>query len=377
MEVTSDSGAPTDSGDISSEASSMEDQKVCAICKVPVVSHIGKTGPGRCLGGAFTIAFRTLLETVSKLERELSEERAEARDREVRLQGRIRSLCEELRKEQDAVESLSKQIERMDKRIEEHESFVRQPSVKRKRKKKDCDDKPQLEMDRNVALGKRSSTVRDSCGLSRSNDWSEAPVGLSDGETDAISSDTTWSCSKDSTVRDQRSYANDQQHRLTKHDTHMQAHQEAEKNLYQQTANRTKRPDYSGWDSDSEDSLWELVTKEKPKQKRAVLYIGRLSNEISEEKLLDFIRRRADAVGQDPPKIFNVKVFKKVAEEGEVDAVCGARVTVGERAANSLLRYSFWPGKVYARAWNFDRKDDLEAAGSSNKTAVALQIKTL
>ena len=284
---------------------------------------------------------------------------------------------EELRKEQDAVESLSQQIERMDKRIEEHESFVRQPSVKRKRKKKDCDDKPQLEMDRNVALGKRGSTVRDSCGLSRSNDWSESPVGLSDGETDAISSDMTWSCSKDSTVRDQRSYANDQQHRLTKHDTHMQAHQEAEKNLYQQTANRTKRPDYSGWDSDSEDSLWELVTKEKPKQKRAVLYIGRLSNEISEEKLLDFIRRRADAVGQDPPKIFNVKVFKKVAEEGEVDAVCGARVTVGECTADSLLRYSFWPGKVYARAWNFDRKDDLEAAGSSNKTAVALQIKTL
>ena len=93
--------------------------------------------------------------------------------------------------------------------------------------------------------------------------------------------------------------------------------------------------------------------------------------------MLDFIRRRADAVGQDPPKIFNVKVFKKVTEEGEVDAVCGARVTVGVRAADSLLRYSFWPGKVYAQAWNFDRKDDLEAAGSSHKTAVALQIKTL
>ena len=89
MEATSDSGAPTDSGDISSEASSMEDQKVCAICKVPVVSHIGKTGPGRCLGGAFTIAFRTLLETVSKLERELLEERAEARDREVRLRAKL------------------------------------------------------------------------------------------------------------------------------------------------------------------------------------------------------------------------------------------------------------------------------------------------
>ena len=170
MVAPSDSGAPTDSGDIFSETSSLEKQKVCAICQVPVVSHIGKTGPGRCLGGALTIAFRTLLETVSKLEREQSEEQAEARDREVRLQDRIRSLCEELRKGQDAVESLSQQIERMDKRIEEHESFVRQPSVKRKRKKKDCDDKPQLEMDRNVALGKRGSAVSGSCSLSQSND---------------------------------------------------------------------------------------------------------------------------------------------------------------------------------------------------------------
>ena len=49
-----------------------------------------------------------------------------------------------------------------------------------------------------MALGKRGSAVSVSCDLSRSNDWSEAPVGLSDGDTDAISSDRAWSCSKDS-----------------------------------------------------------------------------------------------------------------------------------------------------------------------------------
>ena len=98
MEATSDSGAPTVSADFSSETSSLEDQKVCAICKVPVTSHIGKTGPGRCLGGAFMIAFRTLLETVSKLERELSEERAEGRAREVPLQGRIKNKNETRKK---------------------------------------------------------------------------------------------------------------------------------------------------------------------------------------------------------------------------------------------------------------------------------------
>ena len=133
-----------------------------------------------------------------------------------------------MRKEQDAVESLAQQIERMDKRFEKYESSVRQPSGKRKRKKKDCEDnKPQVEMDGHVALGKRDSAVSISCDLSQTNDWSEAPVGLSDGETDAISSDMTWSCSKDSTARHQRSYANDQQHRLTKRGTRMQARQEA------------------------------------------------------------------------------------------------------------------------------------------------------
>ena len=133
-----------------------------------------------------------------------------------------------------------------------------------KRKKKDCDDKPQVEMDGNVALGKRGSAVSVSCDLSRSNDWSEAPVGLSDGETDAISSDKAWSCSKDSRVRDQRSYQNVLRHGPTQCGTHTQDHQEAEK---EQTTNGTKRPDFSGWDLDPEDSLWELVTKENPNKK--------------------------------------------------------------------------------------------------------------
>ena len=65
---------------------------------------------------------------------------------------------------------------------------------------------------------------------------------------------------------------------------------------------------------------------------------------------------------------FQCQIFKKVAEEGYVDAVRGARLIAGERAADSLLRYSFWPGKVYARAWNFERKDQhLEVAGYSKK----------
>ena len=106
-------------------------------------------------------------------------------------------------------------------------------------------------MDGNVALGKRVSV---SCDLSRSNDWSKAPVGLSDGETDAISADKAWSCSKDRTVRDQRSYQNVLRHGPTQRGTHTQDHQAAEK---EQTANRKKKhPDFSGWDSNSEGSLW-------------------------------------------------------------------------------------------------------------------------
>ena len=40
-------------------------EKLCGVCKVPISTHVGKPGVGKCLGGAFTKAFETLVNTVA------------------------------------------------------------------------------------------------------------------------------------------------------------------------------------------------------------------------------------------------------------------------------------------------------------------------
>ena len=65
------------------------DEKLCNVCKVPVTNHVGKSGVGKCFGGAFTKAFDSLFKAVKDLTMELQAERAEARDREQRLKTKI------------------------------------------------------------------------------------------------------------------------------------------------------------------------------------------------------------------------------------------------------------------------------------------------
>ena len=67
-----------------------------------------------------------------------------------------------------------------------------------------------------------------------------------------------------------------------------------------QYAQRERRPTTTlprlpGWETDDDDSLWELVSNKKPGQKRAVLYIGGLSPSTSEDKLIDFAKKRAQS----------------------------------------------------------------------------------
>ena len=78
-------------------------EKLCGVCKVPVSIHVGKPGVGKCLGGAFTKAFETLVKTVQGISAELQTERSEAKkereeakDREVRLNMQLRELRNEV-----------------------------------------------------------------------------------------------------------------------------------------------------------------------------------------------------------------------------------------------------------------------------------------
>ena len=65
------------------------DEKLSNVRKVPLTCHVGKSGVGKCFGGAFTKAFISLFKAVKDLRIELRAERAEARDREQPLKTKI------------------------------------------------------------------------------------------------------------------------------------------------------------------------------------------------------------------------------------------------------------------------------------------------
>ena len=108
-------------------------------------------------------------------------------------------------------------------------------------------------------------------------------------------------------------------------------------------ARRTTPP---AWESD--DDSWAFVTKKKPTVKKAVLYVGNLGTETTEEGVQEFVLRRAEKKGEKAPKVFNVKIFEPKSETRS------ARLTVAEGDAALLRSPNFWPRPIYARLWNFD-----------------------
>ena len=82
--------------------------------------------------------------------------------------------------------------------------------------------------------------------------------------------------------------------------------------------------------------------------KKAVLYVGNLGTETTEEGVQEFVSRRAEKKGEKAPKVFNVKIFEPKSETRS------ARLTVAEGDAALLRSPNFWPRPIYARLWNFD-----------------------
>ena len=83
----------------------------------------------------------------------------------------------------------------------------------------------------------------------------------------------------------------------------------------------------------SDDESWSLISKQKPGPKRSVLYIGNLSPETTEERLVNFIQARSTAVGVKPPNIINARMFEP--REGR-DRI-GARLTVA--SSDMMLKF--------------------------------------
>ena len=107
--------------------------------------------------------------------------------------------------------------------------------------------------------------------------------------------------------------------------------------------------------TDDED-LWQLVTNEKPPphrtEKRKDLFIGNLTPGTTDEKLAEYIQRRAKKAKRDV-----TLHFVTVAPEDESHELLRARASVNESEADLLLSRSFWPRGIYARPWRFKEQE--------------------
>jgi len=104
------------------------------------------------------------------------------------------------------------------------------------------------------------------------------------------------------------------------------------------------------------DAEWEDVCAPR----KAVLYIGGLSREVTEEKLKTVIVKKSKK---------EIKIYScYVTGPSKGYTTSYARITVDAKSANVLLARSFWQGRAHCRKWRFAKSGDKEDAPGSPNT---------
>jgi len=94
----------------------------------------------------------------------------------------------------------------------------------------------------------------------------------------------------------------------------------------------------------AEDKEWQIVSKQPPKPKRAVLYVGNLEEDLTKEKTTLYIAVRAKRAGS-TVNLHSVDMLK--------GKIYGARIEVDETDVDLLMNKYFWPRPMYCRRWTF------------------------
>lgn len=115
-----------------------------------------------------------------------------------------------------------------------------------------------------------------------------------------------------------------------------------------------------------EDDCWKLVVSKKPDEKKAVLYLGNVSQETTAENISKFVAKRCESLGVHTPQIFNCRVFPN--KDSSHGATVSARITIPASAASVLKNRTFWPRPIYARSWKFQN------LASGDQAAITLAL---
>ena len=138
----------------------------------------------------------------------------------------------------------------------------------------------------------RSQKSRRKSTMDDTGEWSSESEGLDEEQAEDI---------KKATRSDHRSYSRVVQVQLPhpREDQHVGKSKSEERRSDHRPAwaRRTTPP---AWESD--DDSWAFVTKKKPAVKKAVLYVGNLGTETTEEGVQEFVSRRAEKKEKKPHK---------------------------------------------------------------------------
>ena len=106
------------------------------------------------------------------------------------------------------------------------------------------------------------------------------------------------------------------------------------------------------------DDSWKMVSSEPPRAKKAVLYVGNLGDQCTEERLREFVQHRAAAVGT------SADVHDCSMHESATGKI-SARLTVDAATVSTITAANFWPRPLYARQWRFKESSGARHDNSS------------
>ena len=100
------------------------------------------------------------------------------------------------------------------------------------------------------------------------------------------------------------------------------------------------------------DDAWKLIADEPHRAKRAVVYVGNLSRETTEDRLREFVDLRSRAVNSDTPVVLHT-----CSMHVNASGCMSARAFVDASSLHILLAANFWPRPLYCRRWTFHTSD--------------------
>jgi len=303
------SGAPPAEEDSSGSAPSGS-VRTCSTCSLPVNRHFGPVGgPSRCWGAsqcgphsAFASAFAELRELISSTRAELRTERTEAKDRENRLKikldavtAKLSAVTGELTACQDAFSRLAAQVKKASGHADGSDRVPRAQRNNRQKRKAQQPGSAAGPAHRHWADRSDCSGVefaRESLSSSDENDDRGPPSSRPRHHVRASSPSRT----------DSHQSRTDSHQQPSARQLSTPVQQAAAQRTSGQPANRASaKPRFSAMES--EDESWKLVTKKKPRARRAELYVGNLSEDATADDVVRFIAERADRVGVDQPRV--------------------------------------------------------------------------